>query len=74
MFMAVPKMLDNEACRGYLEYLLQLIRAKVDGHVDGDPLNDWIIDPEAQHEICMKLDDILDYLEALSSGLPRMLA
>ena len=39
------------------------IRLKADGLIDGDPLDDWIIDYNAQYHICMKVDDIVAYLE-----------
>jgi hypothetical protein len=41
------------------------VRAKADGHVDGNPRNDWITDPEAQEEICTMIDDLIAYLETL---------
>ncbi len=63
MFLAIAKMLDNEAYRGAIEDLRHNIREKADGQVDGDPLNDWITDLEAQQEICMKIDDLIAYLE-----------
>jgi PKD repeat protein len=68
MFLAIATMLDNEAYRGAIEDLRHNIRGKVDGQVDGDPLDDWIIDPAAQKEICMKIDFLIGYLEFLSIG------
>jgi hypothetical protein len=41
------------------------IRVKADGYVDGSLKNDWIIDPEAQQEICMMIDNLIAYLETL---------
>jgi len=39
------------------------IRILCDGLVDGDPLDDWIIDQTTQDHICMKIDDITEYLD-----------
>jgi len=65
MFAAINQMLDNEEYRGAIEDLRNNIRAKADGFVDGNPKNDWIIDPTAQKEICMSIDDLTAYLETL---------
>ncbi len=66
MFRAIAKMLDNKVYRCALEDLRHNIRGKMDGQVDGKPQNDWIINPEAQQELCMKIDDLIEYLEFLS--------
>ena len=41
------------------------IRAKADGYVDGNPKNDWIRVSAAQQEICLMVDDLIAYLEAM---------
>jgi len=48
-----------------IEKLQNDIRAKADGYVDGNPVNDWIIDPDEQQERCMMVDDLIAYLETL---------
>ena len=48
-----------------IEKLQNDIRAKADGYVDGNPVNDWIIDPDEQQELCMMVDDLIAYLETL---------
>jgi len=63
MFAAINAMLNNEQYSGAIQHLRNNIREKADGTVDGSPKNDWIIDPTAQQEICMKIDDITAYLE-----------
>lgn len=45
--------------------LVHNIRAKADGSVDGNPHNDWIVDPDAQQVICDMVDEIVDYLNSL---------
>jgi Tol biopolymer transport system component len=48
-----------------IEKLQNDIRAKADGYVDGNPVNDWITDPDEQQELCMMVDDLIAYLETL---------
>jgi Tol biopolymer transport system component len=48
-----------------IEKLQNDIRAKADGHVDGNPVNDWITDPDEQQELCMMIDYLIAYLETL---------
>ena len=63
MFAAMNAMLDNEQYSGAIQHLRNNVREKTDGSVNGTPRNDWIINPTAQQEICMKIDDITAYLE-----------
>jgi hypothetical protein len=37
----------------------------MDGQVDGKPGDDWIVDAAVQTELCMKIDDLVAYLEYL---------
>ena len=67
MIAAVHNLLVVEEYVGAIRDLRYNIRAKADGYVDGNPKNDWIIDPTAQAEICMKIDDLTAYLEYLGS-------
>jgi hypothetical protein len=67
MIAAVHNLLVVEEYEGAIRNLRYNIRAKADGYVDGNPKNDWIIDPTAQAEICMKIDDLTAYLEYLDS-------
>ena len=45
--------------------LVNDIRAKADGTVDGKPNDDWIISSMVQLEICSIVDDLIGYLMAL---------
>jgi PKD repeat protein len=65
MFSAIDRMLDNGAYRGAIEDLRHNIREKADGRIDGEANNDWIVDEDAQYHICMKIDDLIAYLESL---------
>jgi len=67
MLMAIDAMLDKEAYQGAIQDLRNNVRGKADGLVDGHLNNDWIIDPEAQEHICMKIDDLTAYLEHLKT-------
>ncbi len=63
MFDALDDMIDNEEWNGFITSLQSNIREKADGHVDGKPNDDWITDKVAQEHICMKIDDIVAYVE-----------
>jgi len=56
--------IDNNEYQGAISKLINDIRAKVDGYVDGDPQNDWIIKSTAQQEICKMTDDLIYYLRS----------
>jgi chitodextrinase len=62
MFAAIGDMLENEEWNRAI-MITDLIRNIADGFVDGTPNNDWIVDPMAQKEICMMIDDLVAYLE-----------
>ena len=64
-FGAIYKILDTGNYLGLIKILNQDIREKCDGLIDGDPSGDWIIDEVAQYHICMKIDDISDYIDSL---------
>ncbi|MEA2109093.1 MAG: C25 family cysteine peptidase [Pseudomonadota bacterium] len=65
MIAALDYMFDTEAYEGAIQYLLSNLRSKMDGQVDGKPGDDWIIDDAVQAELCMKIDDLVAYLEYL---------
>ena len=62
MFYAIDDMLDDEEYEGAIEHLRNNIRPKIDGSG-----TDWIIDPAAQAELMMKIDDLVAYLEYLKT-------
>jgi len=59
---SIYKMVEKQKYNGAINKLINDIRKKADGHIDGNLGDDWIIDPDAQYHICMKIDDITDYL------------
>ena len=65
MFDTLDKKLDDKDYEGMIDFLLHNIRGKVDGHVDGSLKNDWITDPEIQEELCLQIDDMIEYLTSL---------
>lgn len=65
IFSAVIEKISSEDYNGAINSLINNVRAKADGLVDGQVKNDWIIDSDAQQEICMKIDDIVEYLKLL---------
>lgn len=70
MLMAIGGMLAEEAYQGAIQDLRNNVRGKADSSCsvnDGNSNNDWIIDPEAQQHICMKIDDLTAYLEHLKT-------
>lgn len=67
MFSALDDMLEDEEYNGMIQHLQNNIRSKADGWIDGKLANDWIIDQDAQGEICQKIDDIMAYLEYVIS-------
>lgn len=58
------KLVDMEY-KGAIQDLRNNIREKADGLIDGKLNNDWIKTLEAQQHICMKIDDLTDYLELI---------
>jgi len=62
MFSAIDDMWDSGEIWGIIKDMNNNIRSKCDGTVDGKPNDDWIIEPEAQYHICMKIDDMTAYL------------
>jgi hypothetical protein len=62
MVTAIQEMIDDEEYNGAIQDLLNNIREKADGTVDGKENNDWITDGTAQNDICLSIDDITDYL------------
>ena len=62
---SIFKMLEKQKYNSATNKLINDIRKKADGHIDGNLGDDWIIDPDAQYHICMKIDDLTDYLALL---------
>jgi parallel beta-helix repeat protein len=62
---AVIKLIEEEEYQEAKDKLQHDIRAKADGHVDGDLKNDWITDETAQQDICGMIDEVIEYLETL---------
>ncbi|EMR75036.1 hypothetical protein MBGDF03_01011 [Thermoplasmatales archaeon SCGC AB-540-F20] len=65
---AIFGMLEKQKYNNTINKLINDIRAKADGHIDGNSNDDWIIDPDAQYHICMKIDDLTAYLYILLNG------
>ena len=63
MFDALDDMIEDEEWNGFITSLQSNVREKADGHVDGKPNDDWITALSAQQYICMKIDDIVTYVE-----------
>lgn len=53
--------------KGQCQRLINDLRMKWDGSVDGDSKDDWIIDPDAQALLCLTTDELILYLENGSS-------
>jgi hypothetical protein len=61
----VYALIDSGNYQAAVNKLLNDIRSKVDGTVDGNPNNDWITDPETQAQLCAMIDAMVAYLETL---------
>ena len=61
LFGAVDNMLEAYNYFGAIQKLTHDIRPKM----DGDGLQDWIIDQNAQQDLCMMIDAFVVYLETL---------
>lgn len=62
--MAIMSSLEAGDTNGAIEKLLQDIRSKADGGIDGHSNNDWIVCEEAQGNLCMILDELVRYLRS----------
>ena len=62
---AIIGMVDKGNIRGAMQKLPNDVRAKADGHVDGNPNNDWVTDPTLQMMLLQMIDDIQAYLATL---------
>jgi hypothetical protein len=60
---AILTSLGNENYNAVINMLTEDIRDKADGQIDGRTGDDWITDYTSQYHICMKIDDIVEYLE-----------
>jgi len=65
---SIFKMLEKQKYNSAINTLINDIRKKADGHIDGNLEDDWIIDPDAQYHICMKIDDLTEYLYILQNN------
>jgi hypothetical protein len=64
-FNAVKNALGAGDIRGAINKLMNDIRAKADGSVDGKSSNDWITDGEARGRLCLVIDELVKYLASL---------
>ena len=64
IFEAIHNQLADEDYRGAIENLLNNIRAKMDGRIDGNLRNDWIISTD-QAILCELIDVLVAYLVTL---------
>ncbi len=64
-FLALQDMWLDQEYSGMIGDLVNNVRAKADGLIDGKAGDDWIRSATAQDEICQKVDDIVQYLEYL---------
>jgi hypothetical protein len=64
---ALAHMLDAGNYKGPIRKLQNDVRAKADGGIDGTAKNDWVVAPGAQQDICQMIDDLVAYLETLTS-------
>jgi len=62
MIDALHDMVDDEDYNGAIQDMQNNMRGKCDGTMGGHANNDWIVDPDVQYELTMKLDDISAYL------------
>jgi PKD repeat protein len=54
--------------------LINDIRSKADGHVDGKPGNDWVTDEASQEMLCLIIDELLAYLNSPLFESPASMA
>lgn len=60
---AVRTMIAQRNLNGALHKLRHDIRASFDGSVDGRSQDDWIVDPAAQRQLCLMLDELMSYMQ-----------
>ena len=60
---AVKNLLANGDAMGAVNKLRNDIRAKADGSLGGNLHNDWIVDAEAQADLCLLIDELVAYIE-----------
>jgi len=69
----VDVLVDHEAYRAAIAILEYSIRSKMDGSLTPgfrlDDLDDWIIDKQAQRDLCLMIDDVIAYLRTFGLGL-----
>jgi len=59
----VKNILDSDDPMGAVNKLINDIRDKMDGSLGGNPRNDWIVDAEAQADLCLMIDELVAYVE-----------
>jgi PKD repeat protein len=64
IFFSADKMLNKEKYNEAI-YQLENIRKRIDGSVDGTPMNDWITHPNSQEHICAMIDALVSYIKIL---------
>jgi PKD repeat protein len=64
----IRKMLVKNNYKGAIRILNMCVRQRSDGWVDGNSDDDWIIDPDVQYHLCMKIDDLTGYLYFLQNN------
>ncbi len=62
---AVMEMIEHCRYQEAIDKLLHDIRAKADGSLGGNPSNDWIVDTDAQTDLCDMIDDLIAYIHSL---------
>ena len=65
MLVSIRTKISEQEYNEAIQALIQNIRQKTDGTIDGKTGNDWILDPEAQQELCLMIDDLVKYLHTL---------
>ncbi len=60
---AVRQILDGETAAATANKLRNDLRAKMDGSLGENPNNDWILEAEAQGDLCLMIDELIKYLE-----------
>jgi hypothetical protein len=63
IFDALDDMIADEEWNGFITSLQNNVRSKADGTIDGKSKDDWITNDTEQQHICMKVDDIVAYIE-----------
>ena len=65
MLNSVITKISQQEYQDAIHALNQNIRQKTDGTIDGKNANDWILDPQTQQNLCLMIDDLVEYLNTL---------